>query len=329
MSESNKFGNPRTQFGDTPSAEQADNGYCARCEAMLTDALDGTLSAADQAIFDLHMASCGPCTDLLTQAKRGLAWLEMLRDPQPEPPESLVPRILEQTSGLLQVAVADGSAAAVARRPVLPFRQRVWAAVRQSGIGQIALQPRLAMTAAMAFFSVALTMDITGTQLKDLSPSNLSPSNLKRTFYSANARVVHYYENLRVVYELESRVSDLESVRGDDRPSAPAARPASTDPSAQPGVRQQDRQQGNPDANPGSETAPEKKGNTSHGGRSGMMRREPEGRNSAGRFTPGRRELAALDRRELEWASEIENGTVTGANPSSRSVARIREGRRV
>jgi len=321
VAESNKFGNPRTQFGDAPSTEQADDGLCAQCEAMLTDALDGTLSAADQAIFDTHMAGCGPCTELLTQAKRGLAWLEMLRDPQPEPPASLVPRILEQTSGLLPVAATDGSPAIAGRRPVLPFRQRAWAAIRQSGIGQIALQPRLAMTAAMAFFSVALTMDITGTRLQDLSPSNLRPSNLKRTFYSANARVVHYYENLRVVYELESRVSDLETVRGDDRQSAPAARPATSQPVTQPDNRQ---------SNPGSDAAPEKKGNTSHGGRSGMMRREqPDGRNSAVRFRPERAQLAALDGRELEGTLEIENGTATGADRWSRTAAKLREGRLV
>ena len=77
------------------------------------------------------------------------------------------------------------------------------------------------MTAAMAFFSLALTMDITGTRLKDLSPNNLRPSSLKRTFYSANARVVKYYEGLRVVYELESRVSDLQSVRGEDTQATP------------------------------------------------------------------------------------------------------------
>ena len=90
MAESNKFGNPRTQFGDTASGGQTENTHCAQCEAMLADALDGTLSATDQAMFDSHMATCGPCSQLLAEARRGLAWLEMLRDPQPEPPEMLV-----------------------------------------------------------------------------------------------------------------------------------------------------------------------------------------------------------------------------------------------
>jgi len=316
VAESNKFGNPKTQFGDTPTGGQTANGQCAQCEAMLTDALDGTLGAADQAMFDAHVATCAPCSELLAQAKRGLAWLEMLRDPQPEPPEAMVQRILEQTSGLVPALAADGHVATVGHAPVLPFRQRVWAAIRGSGIGQIALQPRLAMTAAMAFFSLALTMDITGTRLKDLSPNNLRPSSLKRTFYSANARVVKYYEGLRVVYELESRVSDLQSVRGEDTQATPStSRPAPVQP--QPGSQ--------PAGQPG-QTAPEKKGNTSHGGSSGVMRRQNPSAGTAAQFVPGRRELAGLE----QWMLlKLENGTAAGWNQSRMTGATVREGRLV
>src|ERR1700761_2408493 len=67
---------------------------------MLADALDGTLTGAEQAQFDAHMAACGPCAQLLADARRGAAWLEMLRDPKPEPPATLLERILTQTSGL-------------------------------------------------------------------------------------------------------------------------------------------------------------------------------------------------------------------------------------
>src|SRR4051794_32267399 len=99
---------------------------------MLADALDGTLSPADQALFDSHMATCGPCGQLLADARRGAAWLEMLRAPQPEPPAMLVERILEQTSGLAAhgAVTAVGTAVAGSRGVVLPFRQRAWAAIR-------------------------------------------------------------------------------------------------------------------------------------------------------------------------------------------------------
>ena len=83
------------------------------------------------------------------------------------------------------------------------------------------MQPRLAMTAAMAFFSITLTLNLTGVHLSDLRAADLTPSNLKHSFYHANASVVRYYTNLRVVYELESRVNEIK--RNDDDSSPPCA----------------------------------------------------------------------------------------------------------
>jgi hypothetical protein len=84
-------------------------------------------------------------------------------------------------------------------------------------------------------------LDLTGVRLQDLRASDLRPSSLKRDFYSANARVVQYYEGLRVVYELESRVHDLQSATDNDVPaSAPApqagpSQPNGQSPAGQPG----------------------------------------------------------------------------------------------
>jgi hypothetical protein len=243
---------------------------------MLADALDGTLSPADQALFDLHTAHCGPCAQLLADARRGAAWLEMLRDPRPEPPAALLERILIQTGGIqtsgaqtygvsmahpielpgavfhpVPAPIHGGAAAFVpghgvpgyaAQGNVLPFRARAAAAVRASSLGQLMLQPRLAMTAAMAFLSIALTLDLTGVRLQDMRASDLRPSSIKRDFYSANAHVVQYYEGLRVVYELESRVHDLQSSTDNDAsgsaapansPSSPASGPSQSSPAKQ------------------------------------------------------------------------------------------------
>ena len=115
------------------------------------------------------------------------------------------------------------------------------------------------MTAAMAFFSIALTLNLTGVHISQLRASDLRPSNLKRSFYEANAHVVRYYDNLRVVYELESRVHDLQHASDSDSDSGtpapattspsdstakPAQKPSSTQPAAQPD--QQDQQQDKP-----------------------------------------------------------------------------------
>jgi len=249
VADNRQFGSPKvSQFGDRNPGGQP--GGCAECEANLADALDGTLTPAAQASFDAHMAVCPACAQMLADARRGAAWLELLRDPRPEPPAHLLERILSQTAGRQTAAVAElqlpgaivapipgaivapipaplyGGAAPLpagyapaAMGKLIPFRSRFTSAVRASSIGQIMLQPRLAMTAAMAFFSIALTMNLTGVRLQDLHASDLRPGSLKRDFYSANARVVQYYEGLRVVYELESRVHDLESATGDDTPA--------------------------------------------------------------------------------------------------------------
>jgi hypothetical protein len=230
---------------------------------MLADALDGTLSAEEQAFFDLHMEHCGPCAQGLADARRGAAFLEMLRSPAPEPPASLLERILSQTSGVAPIAVLEagalshaqsgtaalapgyGAAGVAGYANVVPFPRRFAASFRASSFGQIMLQPRLAMTAAMAFFSIALTMNLAGVHPTSLRPGDLKPSSLKREISSANTRVVQYYDSLRVVYELESRVHDLQNSEDVDATAgshgtapeggqAPASQPGPTDKKAAP-----------------------------------------------------------------------------------------------
>jgi hypothetical protein len=207
---------------------------------MLSDALDGTLSAADKATFDLHLVGCPACTAMLADAQRGAAWMEMLKSPRPEPPTALLERIIAQTSGkdaaLANPPIVLGSndrlrtpntlpgkptlvpsstaQPAFASTNVIPFRTRITHGFRS--LGQTMLQPRLAMTAAMAFFSIALTLNLTGVRLSQLRASDLKPSSILRSCYEAKARVVRYSDNLRVVYELESRVRDLQRSSDDD-----------------------------------------------------------------------------------------------------------------
>jgi hypothetical protein len=263
---------------------------------MLSDALDGTLSAADQTTFDLHLAGCPSCATMLADAQRGAAWMEMLKSPRPEPPSTLLERIIAQTSGQAasQAAAAHKPAIvlgsndrlrtpgtlpgrpipvpssttqpAFASTNVIPFRTRIIHGFRS--IGQTMLQPRLAMTAAMAFFSIALTMNLTGVRLSGLRASDLKPSSIMRSASQAKASVVRYTDNLRVVYELESRVRDLQRSSDDDGTagsSGSAATPANqnapagqkpsgsqqpTDQNQKPGSQKQNQKQTKP--NPGS-----------------------------------------------------------------------------
>jgi hypothetical protein len=232
----NQFGSVKPGNPSGPSDPQ----HCAQCEAMLSDALDGTLSPADQATFDLHLVGCPSCATMLADAQRGAAWMEMLKSPRPEPPTTLLERIIAQTSGkdaalanppivlgrtdrlrtpnalLGQPSLIPPSTAqpAFASTNVIPFRTRITHGFRS--LGQTMLQPRLAMTAAMAFFSIALTLNLTGIRLSQLRASDLKPSSIKRSASQAIAGVIRYSDNLRVVYELESRVRDLQRSSDDD-----------------------------------------------------------------------------------------------------------------
>jgi hypothetical protein len=207
---------------------------------MLADAVDGMLSQEEQAFFQSHVGECGPCALLLAEGRRGAAWLEMLRTPAPQPSSALLEKILAQTSGGIHTMPVMHATPAMAPgySNVLPFPRRAAAALRATGFGRVAFEPRIAMTAAMAFFSIALTMDLMGVNPLDVRAGDLSPSGLHRSFAEMNARVVQYYEGLRVVYELESRVHDFENVQQDARD---AAQPAEGQ-QAQPGGASQPQQ---------------------------------------------------------------------------------------
>ena len=227
--------------GNAPGASE----HCAQCEAMLADALDGTLSAEEQAIFDLHARElrrlraddcrcatrrgvAGDAAPSCAGTSGGSAGADSGADQRRRIPGYAAStaglRHLDRTAARLRWRRATRRARLLARRRttanVIPFPRRAVAALRRNGFGQIVLQPRLAMTAAMAFFSVALTMNITGFHPTSLRASDLTPSSLRRDVISANTHVVRYYESLRVVYELESRVHDLQSAQDTDAPQA-------------------------------------------------------------------------------------------------------------
>jgi hypothetical protein len=180
---------------------------CGQWETLLTDALDGLLKPEDEATFAGHMAGCKACTALFDEAQRGREWLEFL-SPEPEVPSGLLDKILAQT-GPGQVAgygLISGGAKAL---PMAPAWQR------PGFMGQVRrfAEPRLLMTAAMAFFSIALTLNLTGVRLSSLRLADLRPaavrSFMERRLTMASVPIVRYYDHLRFVYEVESRMREL------------------------------------------------------------------------------------------------------------------------
>jgi hypothetical protein len=162
--------------------------------------LDGLLPADDRAAFETHSADCAVCAQLLTQATQGREWLQFL-EAEPEMPSGMVERILSKTSGAaISGPMAIGGAAPIpvpAHMLGLPVRRVMW-------------DSRMMMTAAMAFFSIALTLNLAGVRLTNLKLSDLTPASMEmrltQQFYGAKGSLVRYYDNLRLVYEVESKV---------------------------------------------------------------------------------------------------------------------------
>lgn len=65
------------------------------------------------------------------------------------------------------------------------------------------------MSFGMAFFALSVALSVLGVKPADLRQMSLRPAAIRHTYYNTQARVVRYYENIRVVYELESRVREI------------------------------------------------------------------------------------------------------------------------
>jgi hypothetical protein len=223
---------------------------CDEWENLLAEALDGSLSAADQAAFTRHQNECVLCAQMFKETGQGKAWMQYLTV-EPEVPAGLLGKILARTSETPAMEIQPGVAVPGRTLPARPWRRVMLPAVRQ------VLEPRLMMTAAMAFFSIALTLNLTGIKLTQLRAQDLQPARLRasltRSFYSTNEQVTKYYKNLRVVYEMESRVRELRRATAAEpapreTPKAPARDGSGTPSSTVP------RGQQNPQAPGGSPT---------------------------------------------------------------------------
>jgi len=173
---------------------------CSEFDALLSQAIDGTLSGERLMAFEAHGRECKNCGPLLQEAEAGRSWLKTLEDVQP--PADLVTNILVRTTGIDTVRLAQR------QRVTTSWMDRVrdWGFTLVSPIVAVARQPRFAMSFGMAFFTLSVGLSLAGVKLSDLRHVDLRPSAIRRTYYETSGRVVKYYENIRFVYEIESRV---------------------------------------------------------------------------------------------------------------------------
>jgi hypothetical protein len=187
---------------------------CSQFEALLADALDD-IDAQEAGIggvaqlpndvrqaFLAHRQDCAVCGPLFAEAQRGLRLMRSLSEV--EPPKNLLHNILAATSH-----VEPSAEGAVRREPGWLVRAQLWLRPAFSGM----LHSRFAASFAMAFFSVSLTLSLAGVNFGDIIKAATDPPKFKRTvvlqYTQVEAKVTSYYENMRVVYEWESRVQQL------------------------------------------------------------------------------------------------------------------------
>ncbi|HJX01035.1 MAG TPA: zf-HC2 domain-containing protein [Terriglobales bacterium] len=187
---------------------------CLEFDALLTDALDGVLSAASQRRFEKHRHQCPTCGPLFGEAAAGMNWLNSLEEI--EAPANLMHNILAATT--MQ------STATAAKSAKLSWKQRTSEVLADvlTPFRALVAQPRMAMTGAMAVFSLSLTLNLAGVKLSDLRHIDLRPSAIKEQatmrYYETTSRVVKYYENIRLVYEVESRLQELKRATTSEEP---------------------------------------------------------------------------------------------------------------
>ena len=195
-------------------AGETKNGMqCAEFDALLNEALDATLTGAKLESFQAHARICAVCGPLFAEADAGRRWMKSLAEV--EPPTHLVHNILLATTGYesQRVLVRPEGKASWADK-LTGWLRPVFAPVLS-----MSRQPRFAMSFGMAFFSLSISLSLAGVKVNDVRHVDLRPSAIKRTYYETTGRVVKYYENIRFVYEIESRVREFKRVTAPVEPA--------------------------------------------------------------------------------------------------------------
>jgi len=165
---------------------------CADFEILLCDYLDGTLPELRRRELEEHMAACAACAEMAREVNASLAFIE--KAAVAEPPAELLTRILHDVPGVV----------AGTRRPWHGRLFGRWA-------GWL-LQPRYVMGMAMTVLSFSMIAKFAGIEPRQLRPSDLDPvkiwSAADDRVHRAWDRGVKYYDNLKVVIEIQSRLRE-------------------------------------------------------------------------------------------------------------------------
>jgi len=192
--------------------ETRNSMQCAEFDALLNEALDASLTGPKLESFRAHARVCAVCGPLFAEADAGRRWLKSLAEV--EPPANLMHNILLATTGYESERLPDRAKAQASWADAITS----WLRPVFAPVLSISRQPRFAMSFGMAFFSLSISLSLAGVKVSDLRRVDLRPSAIKRTYYETTGRAVKYYENIRFVYEIESRVREFKRVTAPAQP---------------------------------------------------------------------------------------------------------------
>ncbi|MBV8846218.1 MAG: zf-HC2 domain-containing protein [Bryobacterales bacterium] len=166
---------------------------CADVEILLAEYVDGTLHREARSAVKAHLDTCITCRDLAHDAAGAVAFIE--RASEVDAPPELVTRILFE--------VTHGPSRSVIKPPLA---QRWFGKVFGAWLGPV-FQPRFAMGMATTVLSLAVLI-----RARQLHPADLNPFKLWNAAEMGVSRTwergVKYYENLRLVFEIQTRLKE-------------------------------------------------------------------------------------------------------------------------
>jgi len=178
---------------------------CAEIDELICDYVDGTLTAARKAEVERHLEECPACAELAKDSAAAVQFMERAADV--EPPPELITRILYDAPWTKKA----------------PARARGWLGERVGRLIAPVVQPRFVMGMAMTILSFSiLSRFVPMQQIKaaDLRPAEIW-AGLDDRAHRAWARCLKYYENLKVVYQVQTMLRDWQQSADELKASKP------------------------------------------------------------------------------------------------------------
>jgi len=163
-------------------------------ENLASEYLEGQLDAVCRVEVEAHLKECAPCRELIADVRHALELCQSAEELEPAP--WLISKIMLGTVG--------------ERKPT--FFEQLAAFFRPQA------RMRLAYGIAMTVFSLSIIANAAGINLRHLTLQDLSPRTwvyqANRTGHLMVARAEKFYYDLRVVYEIESRLRQFRQGSG-------------------------------------------------------------------------------------------------------------------